>query len=225
MIRDVTSGDAQAIAAIYNDYILNGVETFETEPLDVEQMLARIETISAEFPYFVFETDGGEAVAYAYAHKWKERDAYAKTLETSVYVAREFCGSGIGRKLAEQLVGGTDSLHNGRQSSQHKTARKARLQKGLALRKSWNKIRKGTRRNRPRTAPVKKDGKTQRQFSEAVCRLSFFIPAKRTMSITDVTKCSGVSRSDSNISAASAGLSLEFISAFKSPSETSFALK
>ena len=105
MIRDVTSGDAQAIAAIYNDYILNGVETFETEPLDVEQMLARIETISAEFPYFVFEPDGGEAVAYAYAHKWKERDAYAKTLETSVYVAREFCGSGIGRKLAEQLVG------------------------------------------------------------------------------------------------------------------------
>ena len=103
MIRDVTSGDAQAIDAIYNDYILNGVETFETEPLDVEQMLARIETISAEFPYFVFETDGGEAVAYAYAHKWKERDAYAKTLETSVYVAREFCGSGIGRKLHEKL--------------------------------------------------------------------------------------------------------------------------
>lgn len=104
MIRDVKSGDAQAIAAIYNDYILNGVETFETEPLSVPQMQKRIGEISAKFPYFVFETDGGEVLAYAYAHNWKERAAYALTLETSVYVARKSRGAGIGRKLTEKLV-------------------------------------------------------------------------------------------------------------------------
>ena len=76
MIRDVEDRDIARITQIYNWYIVNGVETFETEPLTVEQMRSRVRAISATHPYIVAEEDG-EVVAYAYAHPWKERAAYA----------------------------------------------------------------------------------------------------------------------------------------------------
>lgn len=47
-------------------------------------MRGRIDSISSAFPYFVYEYDG-ELIGYCYAHLWKEREAYSKTLETTVY--------------------------------------------------------------------------------------------------------------------------------------------
>lgn len=38
MIRDVSLRDAKAIVDIYNEYIVNSVITFETEPLREEEM-------------------------------------------------------------------------------------------------------------------------------------------------------------------------------------------
>ena len=38
MIRNVSSRDAKAIVDIYNEYVVNSVATFETEPLRVEEM-------------------------------------------------------------------------------------------------------------------------------------------------------------------------------------------
>ena len=50
MIRKVTIKDAQAIADIYNEYVLNSVASFETEPVTVQEMRRRIEEISSQFP-------------------------------------------------------------------------------------------------------------------------------------------------------------------------------
>ena len=55
MIRKVTIKDAQAIADIYNEYVLNSVASFETEPVTVQEMRRRIEEISSQFPYYVYE--------------------------------------------------------------------------------------------------------------------------------------------------------------------------
>ena len=60
MIRDVEDRDIARITQIYNWYIVNGVETFETEPLTVEQMRSRVRAISATHPYIVAEEDGEE---------------------------------------------------------------------------------------------------------------------------------------------------------------------
>ena len=103
MIRNVRPDDARAIAGIYNDYILRTTISFETETLSVEAMRARIEEISAEYPYFVFE-DGGSVVAFCYAHRWKGRRAYAQTLETTVYVAPSYVRRGIGRRMVTRLI-------------------------------------------------------------------------------------------------------------------------
>ncbi len=102
-IRKVAAEDAAAIAGIYNRYVTATTVSFETEPVSEEQMRVRIAQISAGFPYFVYEREG-RVEGYCYAHPWKERAAYSRTLETTIYLAPEFCGRGIGTRLMQYLV-------------------------------------------------------------------------------------------------------------------------
>ena len=103
MIRNVSLRDAKAIVDIYNEYVVNSVATFETEPLRVEEMEGRIAGISASYPYLVY-VDQDEVVGYCYAHTWKEKAAYKYTLETTVYLSPRYKGKGIGRQLMERLI-------------------------------------------------------------------------------------------------------------------------
>ena len=103
MIRNVSSRDAKAIVDIYNEYVVNSVATFETEPLRVEEMEGRIAGISASYPYLVY-VDQDEVVGYCYAHTWKERSAYRYTLETTVYLSPGHTGKGIGMLLMQRLI-------------------------------------------------------------------------------------------------------------------------
>lgn len=103
MIREVRPDDAAQIAGIYNRYILETTISFETQPLSAEDMRIRIEEISSYFPYFVAENNG-KLTGYCYAHPWKERAAYCKTLETTIYLASEAKGRGLGARLMTQLI-------------------------------------------------------------------------------------------------------------------------
>ena len=121
MIRQVKLQDAKAITDIYNEYVLHSVATFDTEPVQEEEMRARIAEISSRFPYFVYEEDK-EITGYCYAHTWKERSAYRYTLETTVYLSPGHTGKGIGMLLMQKLIEACrekwlpslDRLHHGR---------------------------------------------------------------------------------------------------------------
>ena len=104
--------DAKAIVDIYNEYVVNSVATFETEPLRVEEMEGRIAGISASYPYLVY-VDQDEVVGYCYAHTWKEKAAYKYTLETTVYLSPRYKGKGIGRQLMERLIEESEKLKSG----------------------------------------------------------------------------------------------------------------
>lgn len=103
MIRTVEDRDAPVIVDIYNGYILNSVASFETRPLTEKEMRGRIFSISSHFPYIVYEEDG-RVVGYAYAHLWKERAAYSKCLETTIYIHPDFQRKGIGERLMLRLI-------------------------------------------------------------------------------------------------------------------------
>lgn len=103
MIRKVRLDDAPAIANIYNPFITQTTVSFETEEVSTEQMAQRIADISAHYPYYVYEEDG-KLLGYCYLHAWKERAAYAPTLELTIYLAPEAQGRGIGRPMVEQLI-------------------------------------------------------------------------------------------------------------------------
>lgn len=103
MIRPVTLSDAERITEIYNHYIAETTISFETEPLTVAQMEARINDISAHHPYFIYESNG-MILGYCYAHPWKERAAYSATLETTIYLDKDATHRGIGRQLMQHLI-------------------------------------------------------------------------------------------------------------------------
>ena len=102
-VRAATRADAVAVAAIYNHYIEHTVVTFEEAPLGETEMAARIAAVSATHAWYVAETDGAVA-GYAYAHAWQERASYRHTIETSVYIAADRVGRGLGRALYAELL-------------------------------------------------------------------------------------------------------------------------
>lgn len=103
MIRAVNVMDAQAICNIYNYYVDKTFISFEEESVDLDEMKARINHISAQYPWLVYEVKG-RVVAFAYASKWKERSAYRFTAEATVYIQHDFIQKGLGSLLYEALL-------------------------------------------------------------------------------------------------------------------------
>lgn len=98
-IRNATADDATAIAAIYNHFVDTTVITFEESRVDDEEMRQRIANLQAmDLPWLVAE-HGGIVVGYAYAAQWRTRHAYRFSVESSVYVAPDYAGKGIGSAL------------------------------------------------------------------------------------------------------------------------------
>jgi phosphinothricin acetyltransferase len=103
MIRSATVVDADAIARIYNYYIEETIITFEEETIDAAEIVRRMGHPPDDFPWFVYEEEGA-IIGYAYAAPWRTRISYRYSAESSVYLAPERIGSGVGTSLYEQLI-------------------------------------------------------------------------------------------------------------------------
>lgn len=104
MIRLASTADAAAIATLYNHYVTHSTITFEEQAVDGEEMARRIASVGAQLPWYLFERDG-QIVGYAYATPWRARSAYRFSVESTVYVAHDCVGQGIGRQLYRALIG------------------------------------------------------------------------------------------------------------------------
>ena len=103
-IRDAVADDAAAIAAIYNHYVLTTSISFEEQAVTASEMQQRIADIQrGGLPWLVAELDG-VLVGYAYATKWRVRHAYRFSVESSVYLAPDLAGKGLGTALYQQLL-------------------------------------------------------------------------------------------------------------------------
>lgn len=102
-IRPATTGDAQAIVAIYNHYIRDTIVSFEEEPLAAETMASRLEAVTEQgYPWLVAEA-AGEVLGFAYGSPWNKRPAYRSSAEVTVYVHVDHPRRGIGRALYTEL--------------------------------------------------------------------------------------------------------------------------
>ena len=102
MIRDARLSDAEAILSVYGEYIDTPI-TFEYALPSVSEFRSRIQAVSDEYPYLVWEEDG-RILGYAYAHRFREREAYQWGAELSVYIDRSAHSKGIGRALYTELI-------------------------------------------------------------------------------------------------------------------------
>jgi len=100
-VRAAQAPDVGAIAAVYNEGIAEREATFETEPRQAGDFLARV--ASERHPLLVAEVDG-HLVGWAGLAPCSERAAYAGIGEASVYVARSARGRGVGTELCRRLA-------------------------------------------------------------------------------------------------------------------------
>jgi phosphinothricin acetyltransferase len=103
-LRAAAPDDAAAVAAIYAPYVAKSAITFELEPPSAEEMLARIETVTGAYPWIVAEAEDGAIAGYAYACPFRTRRAYRFAVETSVYLAPDAVGRGLGTALYRPLL-------------------------------------------------------------------------------------------------------------------------
>jgi phosphinothricin acetyltransferase len=99
--RPATSGDADAIAAIYNEGIVDSIATFETRLRTADDIRA---WLASRFPVIVVADADGHVVAFASTSEYRPRACYAGVAECSVYVARASRGRGAGRLALEALI-------------------------------------------------------------------------------------------------------------------------
>jgi L-amino acid N-acyltransferase YncA len=107
-VRTATAADLPAIAEIYNDAVLTSVATFDLEPQPPELFAARVASTRPGDHVLVAEADG-RVVGMAYAATYRPRPAYDGTRETSVYLAPDARGRGVGRTLYAQLLRRVDA--------------------------------------------------------------------------------------------------------------------
>lgn len=100
IIRDAVGPDLPYVAEIYTYESLYAYSTFETEerPIDGWQ-----QKLAAGDP-FVVAVDGGQVLGFAYASPFRDRPAYARTRETSVYLHRAARREGLGTLLYDALL-------------------------------------------------------------------------------------------------------------------------
>ena len=102
MLRIATEADIPEILRIYGPYILTTTASFEYTVPSEKEFLARFRTITAQFPWLVWEEEG-KILGYAYASPPYTRAAYSWCSEPSVYLRPEARGKGIAAKLYKAL--------------------------------------------------------------------------------------------------------------------------
>lgn len=101
-IREAKAEDAARLLEIYAYYVEKTAITFEYDLPSVEEFQGRIARIRSRYPYLVIERDG-VIEGYAYAGVFKDRAAYDRSCEMTIYLDRHVTGGGLGRKLYEAL--------------------------------------------------------------------------------------------------------------------------
>ncbi len=102
MIRDLRADDWPEVAAIYHDGMRDGLATFETEVPPPARWLA-------EHSLRVVAELDERVIGWAALGPASSRWAYRGVAESSVYVARDHQGHGVGRALMEQLIEKSES--------------------------------------------------------------------------------------------------------------------
>jgi phosphinothricin acetyltransferase len=103
-IRAATPDDAAALAEIYAPFVTGSHISFETEPPDSVEMRSRMEAGGALYPWLVAEAESGEVAGYAYAARFRPREAYRFAVETSVYLRTGAESRGFGIRLYAALL-------------------------------------------------------------------------------------------------------------------------
>lgn len=104
-LRPAEQKDCFAICEIYNFYIKNSVVTFDEQTMPLNQWEEKLEYLNKQkLPFIIAHTETGEILGFAYVAPWRQKSAYRRTVEDSIYLRAAATGKRIGTKLLEELL-------------------------------------------------------------------------------------------------------------------------
>jgi phosphinothricin acetyltransferase len=105
-IRRARGSDIPILLDIYNHYVANTHITFDLEPRTIEERGAWFSQFQTGGRYQCFVAEEkGNVLGWASSSRFKDRAAYDTSVETTVYLAPDQTGRGLGRQLYEALLG------------------------------------------------------------------------------------------------------------------------
>lgn len=104
-IRPARASDLSALTDLYNHYVTSSPATFDIEPFTLEQRREWMSHYAEHGPHrlLVAEDGGGRLLGYTGTGRFRPKAAYETSVETTVYLAPDATGRGLGRMLYTAL--------------------------------------------------------------------------------------------------------------------------
>lgn len=102
-IREAVIEDLPNLLMIYNHAVRTSAATFDLEEWTLEERREWFSHYGGPYPLIVAVVDG-VVVGYSSLSPFRQKAAYAKTVEISVYIDPKFWGRGIGKILMEEIL-------------------------------------------------------------------------------------------------------------------------
>ncbi|HWU43279.1 MAG TPA: GNAT family N-acetyltransferase [Bdellovibrio sp.] len=103
-IRYAQKEDLPTLVEIYNYYIENHHSTFNTQKVSVDDRKDWFSRYHEIGPHRLLVAEEGKKIlGYACSSIYRDHPAFSETVETSIYLASDSRGKGVGTKLYEAL--------------------------------------------------------------------------------------------------------------------------
>lgn len=104
IIRKAERTDIAELLEIYNYEVLNGVSTLDINPRTTEQWTDWFENHNIKNHPLIVSEENGVITGYASLSSYRAKEAYASTVELSVYIHPEHRGKGVGTALMSKII-------------------------------------------------------------------------------------------------------------------------
>ena len=104
-LRKANIADLKQITEIYNYYVVNSVVTFDIEQTTEGYWQEKLEYLEGlELPFIVAQSGSGNILGFAYVAPWRQKAAYRRTVEDTIYLRPAAIGKRIGTRLLKELI-------------------------------------------------------------------------------------------------------------------------
>ena len=104
VIRAAEEADLGSLNDIYNEYVRTTHYTFDVEPMTIDARHEWFGHYAATGRHRVLvAVRDGTVIGYTTSSRYRPKPAYETSVETSVYLAPDATGGGIGKRLYEEL--------------------------------------------------------------------------------------------------------------------------
>jgi phosphinothricin acetyltransferase len=104
-LRKANIADLKQITEIYNYYVVNSVVTFDIEQTTESYWQEKLEYLEGlELPFIVAQSGSGNILGFAYVAPWRQKAAYRRTVEDTIYLRPAAIGKRIGTRLLKELI-------------------------------------------------------------------------------------------------------------------------